>query len=70
MKQYAILKIESFEGQDVFIRCGSTNQDFLFAVIAIDSDGAAEIVDSGYRSLSEAVDAWPEAAMAGGRPDL
>jgi len=33
-----------------------------FAIIAVDDEGAAEIVDSSYRTAEEAFEAWPEAA--------
>lgn len=56
-----ILKIESFEGRDTFVRCGDDDQDYLFAVVSVDEKGRAEIVDGGYRSYDEAAVAWPEA---------
>lgn len=64
MIQRFIVKIESFEGQDTYIRCGSNDQAYLFAVVAVDEAGNAEIVDNGYRSHNEAALAWPEAASA------
>lgn len=57
-----IVKIESFEGHDSFMRCGSDDQDYIFAVVAVDDSGNAEIVDSGYLSRDDAARAWPEAA--------
>jgi hypothetical protein len=57
----AVVKLESFEGRDTFVRCGDDNQDHLFAVVSIYADGSAEIVDSAYRTLDEALKAWPEA---------
>ena len=57
-----IIKIESYEGKDTYIRCGSVDQDFLFAVVQLNEVGSAEIVDGGYRSFEEAAKAWPEAA--------
>jgi hypothetical protein len=57
-----IVKIESYEGEDTFLQCGNEMQDHLYAVVAIDPDGTAEIVDSSYRTMSEALQAWPEAA--------
>ena len=65
-KQYVIVKIESFEGRDTFIKCGDNNQDFLFVIVMIDAFGNAEIVDSGYRSFDEAAAAWPEAVSRQG----
>jgi len=57
-----VVKIESYEGEDTFMRCGSDRQDFLYAIVAVDLDGSAEIVDSSYRTLNEALSAWPQAA--------
>ena len=62
-----IVKIESYEGEDTFLRCGDERQNHLFAVVAIDADGTAEIVDSSYRTMGEALQAWPEAAPHTGR---
>ena len=64
MKNHVILRIESFEGQDTFIRCGSADQDFLFAIVLIDDFGKAEIIDGAYRSYEEAASAWPEASQS------
>jgi hypothetical protein len=55
------VKLESFEGSDTFLRCGDDTRDYLFAVVAIEPDGSAEVVDSGYRTFDEAIEAWPEA---------
>lgn len=53
-----IVMIESYEGTDTFLRCGNETQEHLFCVIAVDDDGA-EIVDNGYRTYDEALQAWP-----------
>ncbi len=63
MTRYAILKIESFEGSDTFVRCGTVDQDYIYAVLAIDNAGSAEIIDSGYLTHSDAIAAWPEATL-------
>jgi len=69
MKRTFIVKIESFDGRDCFLHCGNDEQDFLYAVVSVDADGSAEIVDSAYRTYEEAAEAWPEAvASAGKRP--
>ncbi len=60
--RYVVVKIESYEGSDTFLTCGDDRQDHLFAIVAVDPDGTAEIVDSSYRTMSEALKAWPEAA--------
>ncbi|MBX3403998.1 MAG: hypothetical protein KF699_11370 [Phycisphaeraceae bacterium] len=62
-----IVRIESFDGRDTFLHCGNGEQDHLFAVVGVDADGRAEIVDSAYRSYEEAAAAWPEAARAKGQ---
>jgi len=60
-KMRFIVKLESYEGEDTFLRCGNGEQDFLFA-IALLVDGHLEIVDNGYRTQKEALEAWPEAS--------
>lgn len=61
MKRYFVLRIDSFEGDDTFLRCGNESQDFLYAVVLLTEKGQLEIVDSAYRSVDEAIEAWPEA---------
>jgi hypothetical protein len=61
MRRIYIMMIESHEGEDTFLRCGSESQDYLFCVLSVDDEGHAEIVDNGYRSYDEALKAWPEA---------
>ena len=60
--RHVVVKIESYEGKDTFLSCGDDQQDHLFAIVAVDPDGTAEIVDSSYRTMTEAIKAWPEAA--------
>lgn len=63
-QRHFIVKIESFDGRDTFVHCGSgEEQDYLFAVVSVDADGRAEVVDSAYRSYEEAAAAWPEAGV-------
>jgi len=57
-----VVKIESYEGDDTYMRCGDERQNYLYAIVSIDSDGNAEIIDSSYRTLEEAVKTWPEVA--------
>jgi hypothetical protein len=61
MKTCVVVKIESYDGEDTHLHCGDEVQDFLFCIVLIDG-GATEIVDNGYRSYAEAIDAWPQAA--------
>lgn len=60
MAKHFILRLESYEGDDTFIRCGSDDQDFMFCIAHVDVDGL-ELVDNGYRTIAEAQEAWPEA---------
>jgi len=62
MTKYAVLRIDSYEGDDTHIRCGNGQQDFLYAVVRIEDSGVIEIIDGGYLSFAEAVNAWPNAA--------
>ena len=64
MQRHFIVKLESFEGRDTYVRCGDDQQDHLHCVISIDDDGSAEIVDNDYRSFREATIAWPDATFA------
>ena len=59
--QHVIVKLESFEGRDTFLHCGDDTRDYLYTIVAVDEDGTADVVDSGYRTFAEAVEAWPEA---------
>jgi len=63
-RKHFFLKLESFEGRDTHVRCGDDEdlQDFIYCVIVTNADGTAEIVDSGYRSAEELLEAWPELA--------
>ena len=56
-----IVRIESYQGRDTYVRCGDEAQDYLYAVGSLNADGNAEIVDCGSRSVEEAAEAWPEA---------
>jgi len=60
MKSRYILRLDSFEGRDTFLRCGSDDDEFLYCIVLLDDSGKAEVVDSGYRSFEEAAAAWPE----------
>ena len=62
------MKLESYDGDTTFIRCGDEQQDYMFIVVHLDADGSADIVDCGYRSYQEAAEAWPEAAPVKSAP--
>ncbi len=56
-----IVLLESFEGSDTFVRCGDEYQQHLYCVVAINESEQAEIIDSGYRTVEEAAQAWSKA---------
>ncbi len=53
-----VVQLVPYEGQDTSLRVsgGST----LFCVVEV-KEGAASVIDHGYRSVDEALAAWPEA---------
>jgi hypothetical protein len=53
-----MLKIESYEGEDTYLRCGDDTQDYIYCIVLIGDNGEAEIIDSGYRSRQEAISVW------------
>lgn len=59
-KTFYVVRLDSFEGEDTYLRCGDDVQDHLFCIIVVTPEGA-EVVDSAYRSIAEAKAAWPEA---------
>lgn len=60
-KNYFVLKLEGYEGEDTFLRCGDEKQNHLFSVVVLTKDGRLSIADNGYRTPEEACAAWPEA---------
>ncbi len=59
-----ILALESLDGEDAVIRleADGISTESLFCIISVGPNGA-RIVDSGYRSLSEARSSWPDAVV-------
>lgn len=57
-RRLIIVRIESYEGADTFLRCGTELQDHLFAIVAVEPSGRAELVDCGYRTRDEAARSW------------
>jgi len=69
---YAIIKIESYAGEETYLSCGRVeeyrlpfdeleDEAYLYAVVCIDQFNQAEIVDCGYESFEAAAAAWPHA---------
>lgn len=66
--QRYILEIDGFDGSEasVFVRgAGGEPLSACYAIVLADVQGAS-IVDSGYRSVTEARAAWPEAKEPSG----
>jgi len=61
MSQRLVLRIDSFDGRDTYLHCGNDEQQHLYAIVLVNEDGNAEIIDSAYRTLEEAIETWPEA---------
>jgi hypothetical protein len=58
---YFILKLESYEGEDTYLHCGDNSQNYIYCIVKLTHNSELDIVDNGYRSVSEALAAWPEA---------
>jgi len=57
--RYYIVQLDTFEGEDTaFYLLGA---DPMWIVISASPTGGAAVVDCGYRSVTEAKEAWPEA---------
>jgi hypothetical protein len=63
-KQF-VLKLESFDGKDTYLHCGDGTRDVLYCIVELASDGRLAVVDNGYRSVREAITAWPAATEPG-----
>ena len=61
--RYYIVALATFEGEDT--ACYLLGVDPMWIVIAARPTAGAGIIDSGYRSLEEAQEAWPEAVAPG-----
>ena len=57
MKRYYILKLESYEGENSSLFVSADDANSMFVVLCVD-DGAAEIVDWGYSSVSALLNVW------------
>ncbi len=66
--QRYIVEINGFDGSEVSVSVRTADGESLsalYAIVLVDAEGAS-IIDSGYRSVSEAKAAWPEAKEPGG----
>jgi len=56
-KAYFILRLDSYTGDASSMICRAATNDYMFAVLLV-ADHHAEIIDYGYTSVSELLEAW------------
>lgn len=57
MKKYYILKIDSYEGDKSSLTINANGSDAMYVVLVVDGM-SAEIVDWGYATVDELLEAW------------
>ena len=57
MKQYYILKLDSYEGEGSSLVANADGEDCMYVVLCVE-DKSAEIVDWGYPTVDELLEAW------------
>ena len=57
MKKYYILKLDSYEGEGSSLMVNADGEDSMYVVLCVDGK-SAEIVDWGYPSVEELLEAW------------
>ena len=57
MKKYYILKLDSYEGEGSSLIASADGSDCMYVVLVVDGK-SAEIVDWGYRTVAELLEAW------------
>ena len=57
MKKYYILKIDSYEGDKSSLTINANGSDAMYVVLVVDGT-SAEIVDWGYATVEELLEAW------------
>ncbi|MBR4876940.1 MAG: hypothetical protein IKU14_04400 [Rhodocyclaceae bacterium] len=56
-KSYYVLRIDSYYGESSSMCCNADDEDFMYAVLLV-KDEDAEIVDYGYSSVAQLLEAW------------
>lgn len=59
-KTYYILRLDSYTGEESSLICSAANNDYMFAVLLV-AGNQAEIIDYGYSSTAELLEAWGDA---------
>ena len=57
MKRYYILKIDSYDGDESSLMVNANGSDAMYVVLAVEGP-AAEIVDWGYETVEQLLEAW------------
>ena len=56
-KKYYILKIDSYEGEESSLMVNANGSDAMYVVLGVDGK-SAEIVDWGYETVDQLLEAW------------
>ena len=57
MKKYYILRIDSYEGDESSLMVNANASDAMYVVLAVEGS-SAEIVDWGYETVDQLLEAW------------
>ena len=62
MKKHYILKIDSYEGEESSLMVNANGLDAMYVVLVVEGQ-AAEIVDWGYETVEQLLEAWNNAVF-------
>ena len=57
MKKYFILKLDSYEGEESSLMVNANGSDAMYVVLVVEGK-SAEIVDWGYETVDQLLEAW------------
>ena len=57
MKKHYILKIDSYEGEESSLMVNANGSDAMYVVLVVEGS-SAEIVDWGYETVEQLLEAW------------
>ena len=57
MKKYYILKLDSYEGEGSSLMVNAAGSESMYVVLCVE-DKSADIVDWGYATVDELLEAW------------
>jgi len=57
MKKYYILRIDSYEGDESSLMVNANGSDAMYVVLVVEGK-SAEIVDWGYETVDQLLEAW------------